>query len=397
LGLLYVGAILDKNGYDVKYVDLSTMNISKAINNIPLADVHMFTMTSALYDIVRDILKWYKDGYKAYKVVGGVHPSIFPEETMYINTECVVSGEGESVVDYIVKKRPKGIVYGRLVTDLDSLPFPARHLMDRDTLRTKRGIHDDIFYKDGAVTTMIATRGCPYSCKFCCKITQTKAVRFRSALNVYDEIMDLKEKYDIHHIRFADDMFTLKRKFVFDLCKLLKDTNTYWSGITRVDTLDKTLLERMYEAGCRELEIGIESGSNRILRLMKKKTTVEENIQGVKLIKDSGIMAKVLLMYDYPDETPYDTGLTKKFMMKAQPDKWTLSKFTLIPGSQLWNERLDLRERYKGRWFFQSGEDKTELREWLESNIWRKEPKRIPEDRIKRYKPKDVNKHEQGN
>ena len=130
----------------------------------------------------------------------------------------------------------------------------------------------------------------------------------------------------------------------------------------------------MYNAGCREIQIGIESGSQRLLNLMNKKTTVEVNKNAVRAIEKTGITSKVLLMENYPTETPEDVEMTKQFVIDTKPSLWALTTFTPLPGSKDYETYKD-DPKYKhdpDKPFSFFADDNSPLKLWLKSGVWRK-------------------------
>lgn len=330
LGLAYIAAVLEDNGFSVVVDNLA----NSSIGCVSDADIYGITCATSTYDEVVKISKALKHDDKRV-VVGGIHPSIFPEETLH---ECgcdhVVIGDGEySFLDILNGVQSDPFIIREPTHNLDDLPFPARHLFDNVVDTT--GIHGQP--ANEKATTMITSRGCPYNCSFCCKTLETRTPRSRSPENIITEIHQIIDDYGIEHIRFVDDVFTLSKKRVMKLCDLMqKETDITWICITRADLIDDELLSTMCAAGCVEVHIGAESGSQRILDRMNKRTTVETNFKAIQKIKNAGILAKIYLMYGYPGETIEDIDDTKRFFIAAKPDKFTLSRFSFTPGSAIW-------------------------------------------------------------
>jgi len=172
--------------------------------------------------------------------------------------------------------------------------------------------------------------------------------RYRSAANVCGELAFLRERYGIEHVRFVDDEFTLHKGRTAKLMKEIQDIGLTWVCITRADTLDAELLELMRMAGCTEIHIGVETGSDRLLRLMNKQTTSKVLKHGINLIKEAGIRVKTYLMWNYPGENDEDREATIEFMRETKPDKHTISRFIPLPGSAI--ERVT--GKYDDDWFY---------------------------------------------
>ena len=366
LGLLYLGAVLKKDGFKVRYVDLAEGKDYK----IPKADCHLITITTPTYNSAMKVIRGIDDGGRI--LVGGIHPSVCPND--FDNDITVVKGEAEKSISDILSRRTKEkVIDCEPIKDLDSLPFPARDLIPKEKLRHLGNVHGDSYKGDGAATTIISSRGCPFRCNFCCKIHQTEYARYRSAENVKQEIVECQEKYDIHHFRFVDDIFTLNRKRVYEICRALKPLDVFWMTITRADSVDQNMLNSMFNAGCREVALGIESGSQRVLDLMGKRESPEQFLRAIAMIKDAGMKVKCFFMYGYPGETEHDIELTKKFIKRAKPDKWTVSRFVPLPGSDIWNNPkkygIKIDKNYDNYWFY--SEEDNELKNYLRGSEWR--------------------------
>jgi len=302
---------------------------------IPDADWYGITCVSATYNPVVELCKFI-DGKI---VVGGVHPTVEPEQTLKdTGADFVVTGEGDYVFRDLVSSRiePKGrILDGGVIEDLDSLPFPARHLFPYDEVVNLDGILG--CEKGVAASSIITARGCPYRCSFCVKGHEMfSRFRYRSTENIIAELTLLVEDYGVQHVRILDDTFTLIKKRVLDLCAEIKNLGITWASITRADHVDDEMLHSMKNSGCIEVNIGVETGSKRLLKLMNKNETVETYIKASEKIRKAGLLFKPFLMYDFPTETREDREATLELVRKIKPDKFTLSKFTLLPGSDMW-------------------------------------------------------------
>jgi len=334
LGLAYLASTLLNSGIDTKILNLSDVNSLENVK-IPDADWYGITCVSATYEPVIELCKLI-DGKI---VVGGVHPTVEPEQTLKdTGADFVVTGEGDYVFRDLVSGciEPKGrILEGGVIEDLDSLPFPARHLFPYNEVVNMDGILG--CEKGVAASSIITARGCPYRCSFCVKAHEMfTRFRYRSAENIREELALLVEDYGVQHVRILDDTFTLIKKRVLDLCAEIKDLGITWACITRADHIDDEMLTGMKKAGCIEVNIGVETGSERLLKLMNKNETVESYIKASEKIRKADMLFKPFLMYDFPTETQKDREDTLKMIRKIKPDKFTLSKFTLLPGSDMW-------------------------------------------------------------
>ena len=359
MGLGSLAAVLEESDVDVEIINLADC---KDLNKVefPESDWYGISCVSATLNATKEIVS----KINGKTVVGGVHPTVLPEETKNkIKPDVVMTGEAEYLLRDLItgKVKPEPIMKAGLIQDLDSLPFPARHLFDRKDVVDYTGIHGQ--EKGVPATTVITSRGCPYVCAFCCRDhPMFTTYRYRNSENVRGELQTLKEEYGIEHVRFVDDEFTLNKERTSVLMDNISDLGLTWVCITRADTLDVPLLKKMRNAGCTEVHIGVETGSSSLLRAMNKKTTPLVLLKGVKMIKEAGIRVKTYLMMNFPRETEEDRQFTIDWMKKARPDKFTLSVFTPLPGSAT-SKYL---EQDGDGWFYKDeDEDFLEYREQL--------------------------------
>ena len=372
LGLAYIGAVLERSNIPVKIWNVADRRVGE-IRKIPHADIYGITCVTAAYRSVVQLSRKIKErGGRV--VLGGIHASIMPEQTLK-DSSCdhVITGEAEFAFrDLVLGEIRSPIFNAGIIKELDELPMPARHLFNGRDVVDFTEIHGRTYDRSRrGATTICTSRGCPYNCAFCCKNPFTKTVRLHSPRRVVEEFKQVVKDYGIAHFRIVDDMFTVNRERVEEICRLIKveDLTIYWTCITRSDHVDKNLLHVMYEAGCRQIDFGIESGSQRILNLMRKGTTVERNEEAVKAAKEEGIRVKVFLMHGFPSETKRDLEKTVDFVKRVKPHAFTLSKFQPLPGSHIWShpEKYGLNALEKGSYFYpDSDEEHRKLKETLE-------------------------------
>lgn len=351
LGLAQIGAVLERAGINVLVMNLAA---EKRIERIkfPHADWYGVTCVSATYPAAKKLVNLLRNRGKT--VLGGVHPTIKSEEVSAdAKPDLVMTGEADFLFrDVILGKPYTPIMHAGIICDLDTLPIPARHLFPDTDVVDLTGIHGQ--EKGVPASTLMTSRGCPFSCRFCTKFHDMfRVYRFRSEGLVRLELMQLMDRYGVEHVRFVDDEFTINRRRTLKLMSAIRDLDLTFVCITRADSLDEYLLKEMKLSGCKEVHIGVETGSNRLLKLMNKQTTSEVLAKGILAIKKAGIKAKVYLMYNYPGETRKDRDLTIEFIKRTKPDKFTLSKFTPLPGSEI-GEKV----KQRGRGWFYPDEDR---------------------------------------
>jgi len=285
-------------------------------------------------------------------VFGGPGATSLTEEVLQNqNVDFVVRGEGEQTMTELVETlhsatpdfyhidglsfKDDGRIINnknrKIIKDIDTLPYPAKHLMlFADTL-------PDDLYK-GLQGDIISSRGCPFPCTFCAANVawEVRSVRKRRPQEIVKEILHQKKLFGIDYFILWDDLFTVKRKRVVEICNLLieKKANLTWRCCVRVDTIDPELLALMKEAGCVELHVGIESGSDRLQKEMKKGITVGQVRKAAKMINDAGIDWTMLLMIGVPGETKEEMAETMDLLNLA-PTKVSLSVFDPYPGTAL--------------------------------------------------------------
>lgn len=337
---------------------------------------------------------------KVVTVAGGPHPSGFPEQMLkdFKRLDYAFKGESEMGLPLLVKKlagrkislaKIPGLIWrsGRAVKinpqvfpeNLDSLGFPAWDLIKPNSYPNAP---QGVFFKNLPIAPIMATRGCPYQCAFCAGRTVTGLeIRSRSVDHVLAEIELLNKDYGVKEIHFLDDNFTLNRRFVKEFCqKLLKSSRRIsWccpNGI-RMDTLDLEILQMMKAAGCYYVSVGIESGSNRILKLMKKRLTVEKIAKQVKMIKKSGLSVNGFFILGYPGETRKEMERTIKFSRSLGLTRVAFYNFLPLPGTEAYAQLRRTKEIEKEFDFSQTFQAETPYA-----------PKSVSKEQLKRLQQK---------
>nr|MDO8080991.1 radical SAM protein [Candidatus Freyarchaeota archaeon] len=315
LGLCYIAAVAEKEGFEVQILDLlvSRFSLKKIVDKMKefKPDIVGAGPVTISYPTALRTMEVCKK-FGATTVMGGCHVTFYDKEALqeapYL--DIVVRGEGEYTFLDIVKggdlKSIDGITYrenGEIVKNpdrkpienLDELPWPARHLVPLSKYRA---------YKSGC--DMMSGRGCPYSCTFCVggKMVGRKP-RFRDIKLCVDEIEEIVYRYGFNRINVVDDLLTINHKRVFAFCDELdnRGLKIEWTAFSRVDTVTRELLSKMKEAGCMFILYGVESGNQRILDLVKKRTTLEKIRKGISLSNEVGITTMSSFILGLPGET----------------------------------------------------------------------------------------------
>ena len=381
LGLCYIAAVLEKHGYDVSIYNAdynsSTYLISeyditanykkyqqtlKNINNTIWREINRvirnispdfvgISVTTPKYGSALNISKLVKNFNPDIPVIwGGPHPTILPDDTIKNrNVDIIVRGEGEytfrdlienfnrpNKVDGITYKKRGRIIHNKnrpLISNLDRLPFPARHLiLGKDN------------YPPEAFGNVFASRGCPHKCIFCAshKIWGKK-VRFSSPKNVVEEIKLIHEKYGTKFFRFEDDNLLLNKVFVEQLCDLLvkEDMHIKWIAETRVDSINEKLIKKMKVAGCDEISIGVESGDEYTLRQIKKGITIDQIKTANRIINKNNIRVSAFFIIGFPWETKKQIRNTIDMMKELDPFTAIFSIATPYPETKLFSTCVD--------------------------------------------------------
>ncbi|AUB61405.1 B12-binding domain-containing radical SAM protein [Methanobacterium subterraneum] len=354
LNLMYLAAALENASITVKIIDddLYQAGFDKITNLASKIDPKVVGITATTATI-KNALEYIKNIKKALPntltVIGGPHPTFMPYETLKSEKtlDAVVIGEGEeTIVDIADNARKnlsgiKGISYRNddkirktpsrpLIKDLDSLPFPARHLVPFKS-----------YELSSQAGGMITSRGCVFSCNYCSSsLIMGKKFRTRSPENVVDELEELSYKYGLKEVAFLDDIFMLNKKRAGMIADEIKcrDIDVSFIASSRVNNVDKRLLESLKDSGMSTLYCGVESGSQRVLDLMGKGITLKQAENAFKIAKNVGIDVVGSFILGYPGETVEEMNQTIDFSIKLDPDYCQYSILTPFPGTPIYYE-----------------------------------------------------------
>lgn len=326
LGLLYMASILEKEGHNVSVSDFA----GGVPWDIGWADIYGITVYAPTIEISRQIaLKCREINPRCCIVVGGGHPTMAPESIDF--ADSIVIGEGELAMvdlsaDYPnVKKRYERV----LDKNLDLYPNAAYHLLDVYSY--------DRVLENKPCISILSSRGCPYRCAFCALPPHRKAVKYRLPDSIAAELRMLKTFYGFEKFNFMDDAFTANHKHLERVLDLIRPLHIGFRCLARVSDDSAEEYKRLRSAGCELLSFGTESGSQKILDRMNKKSTVEQNLISIKRAKEAGIRTKAFFIIGFPGETKETVEETKRFIEKAKPDEYCVSNFVPYPGSEVWN------------------------------------------------------------
>jgi len=340
LGLLYLASYINQYSFEIKaeVVDItpsgcSLENIKKMIVTKKPFVIGITSMTPQLQGAVK-LARFLKSnfGKKITIFLGGPHISADPD---FINRfgkifDYTITGEAEKTFLNSLEKLLNGkkiprIQVGEVIMDLDTIPFPNRHLIDRN----KYSEHE----------SMMFSRGCPYHCYYCSRPAIAKTVRYRSAKNMIEEIKSVY-KYCHGKIDFQDDTFNLNKKRVLEFCEAVQKEGLEleWRCNARIDLIDEELLCAMKGAGCSLIHFGIEAGNEKIRKeiVNKGQFTNKQIYKVFNWCKKYKIKVAGYFMIGHPEETKKDLKDTKEMILNSRIDLLGLSIPTPFPGSELY-------------------------------------------------------------
>lgn len=333
LGILYLAA------YVRDICEVSVIDDNRECNSedylegqIKRVDVLGLTGTTSQFVNARKLARIARK-HNVTTIYGGSHASATNPVGRF---DYIVKGEGEIALRGILENTVRNkIVCQRTVKNLDTLPFPARDLVpikDYPSRRLKRF--------DGAYTHMMTGRGCNSNCIFCSSPTMWKYPRLMSAERVFEEMLELCVKYGFKNIHFQDDTFTLSRKRVKKLCRKIKDSELdfRWSCQTRPDMVDEDLLKEMAEAGCVQIEFGVESGDTKLLEVAQKGYSKGQIVNAFRLAKKVGIATYGFFIIGLPGETVWTWLRSIWFALKLNMDSSVWTVLMPYPGTAVFNQ-----------------------------------------------------------
>jgi radical SAM superfamily enzyme YgiQ (UPF0313 family) len=356
LSLAYLGSVLEKNDYSVNVIDgqaqkLTYVDLEREISKHQPKIVGI-TSTTLTYQSALKVARIAKQVHPdCLTILGGCHATFWDKEAL---EECpqldmVVRKEGEYTLLEIANRleenkrindalgttcKENGKIIRNpdrpYIEDLDSLPFPAHHLLPLKYLRRVGKI----------IFPLTTSRGCVYWCNFCTAVRMFgRKYRMRSPKNVVDEMQFLYEKYGASQVTFYDDAFTVNLSRVEKICEEIKrrKLELQWDCETRVDMVTKDLLQKMKEAGCIAVWFGVESGSQNIIDNMGKNISVGQTRKAFKWAKEVGLMTIANIVLGFPGETKELALKTVKFVEELDPNDVGYYIATPYPGTPMYD------------------------------------------------------------
>jgi anaerobic magnesium-protoporphyrin IX monomethyl ester cyclase len=369
LGLLYVAAYVEKEGYQVVVKDLAVRKKEEEIDFKKYDVVGISTDTTRHRQALQLAKKAKANGCTV--VMGGPHPGYVDEEILSTKrADFIVRGEGEVTFSQLVaalgKKNSQfdliqGISFfsnGQLVRtpprpfieDLNSLPFPARHLIHMEDYRRTN-------FGGRSITPLITSRGCPYQCPFCASshFWGTK-VRMRSVASILKEIEEIYYRYHFNAVAFVDDTFNILPKRVMELCRGIIDRklDLWWWNLSRIDLLlrNEEMVKEMVRAGGKAVFIGVESSNPRTLNELKKGIDVEDIIQTVEMLKRNGVEIHASYILGGLHDTVETIHDTIRFAKRLDTNVAQFAILTPYPGTAVYEQVKDRIFKWRSPWSF---------------------------------------------
>ncbi|MDI6806458.1 MAG: radical SAM protein [Candidatus Aenigmarchaeota archaeon] len=364
LSLGYLASIARNNGFSVSILEPNSIEnfdikIFKKIleeEDPTFCGFSGYTMEISnayrMIDIVKEVSS------KCITLLGGPHPTAIGMETFdeNKNIDIIFFGEGEESFNDFLKnfnkpQKVKGIAFRHngkkikteprpFIEDLDSIPYPARDLFSTN-------YKGDTMYEKRPVGILISSRGCPFNCNFCNKAVFGYKFRQRSVQNVMGEIDEMINVYGMNEIFFIEDNFGLNESWVKEFCKEYKRRfDKPWRCLMRVNAVSLDTLKMMENAGCHTISIGVESGSEKVLKWIDKGLTKQQLREGFKIIRKTGLNIEGFFIIGHRIDTKKTIMETIEFAKELNPDFPRFFIFSPYPGSRVFDE-LPEKEKYK--------------------------------------------------
>jgi radical SAM superfamily enzyme YgiQ (UPF0313 family) len=369
LGLGYVASVLERAGHDVALLDaygknMSYEDIERSIRDLQPGVVGITCLSDqrASWFKLIPLIRAINGSIKI--VLGGAHPTLMLRQVLTrFRPDAIVIGEGEETMRELVAawenggdiRTVKGIAFlenedvvitapRERISDLDSLPFPAHHLVDMidyggwDFLERLYRILN--IEKPPAYASISTSRGCVGDCGYCsAPLIWKRRWTHRSAANIADEMEMLKREYGIGFIIMTDDIFTVNQKRIIALCEelLRRELKLLWGFETAVNLVSPELLNLAKEAGCCCILYGVESGSRDILSAVSKKIREEDVVRAFEMTRDAGIVSGAFLMVGNPGENERSIDATISLLRRIRPDLILPQIAMITPGTKIFD------------------------------------------------------------
>ena len=362
IGLVRVGTELQNRKHDVDILDFSGEDPERLKQFVNGYDLFGFSSTSPQFPYTMNLFKILKEVRPdARTVLGGPHASALfslrkkgVKDENIGDLECfdtIFSGEGEG--DGIEKMFLDGWQDGGIVPNIDDVLIPNRDLIDIKGYKYS--------LKGKPTTSMQTQRGCPYKCTFCSgrDIEMYNKTRTHSPERVLKELDELHDKYGFESFMWYDDEINVNMSRLEELCEVLSKRDYQHRGFVRTDGIVKhpESVEWVKKAGFVKLCSGVESGSDEMLKIIRKGTTSKMNAEARRIVKEAGIHFESFMLLGHPDETYEDVVRTYNWLVDNEPDDFDINIVTPYPGSKMYDDAVPSTEfegydwEFKGTFF----------------------------------------------
>lgn len=361
--LAYTVALVKRAGVETAFLDgvcdeLGTEAYAAEVARIAPAFIAMECSTPSIDHDLASVRRIKEMRPETFVALMGSHATYFHRQLLEDNPEvdAVIRGEFEITVREtalaLKNETPLSTVAGLTCreggsirvnpdrpfdADLDSWPYPDRDVIPIEKYQTAQ-------YQGKRGTFMLSSRGCPHRCTFCLwpGTMVGRDFRARKAESVVNEMEHLVKKYGVDDIYFDDDTMTIERERLLEICRLIqeRDLKVHWIAMGRVDTVDEELLTEMRKAGCDNMYLGVESGSEEILRRLKKGIRLSQVEKAFAMARRAGIKTQAFFMLGGPGETKETLKQTIDFAVKLDPDNAQFAAAVPYPGTEMYEESL---------------------------------------------------------
>jgi len=364
LGLLYISSYLKSQGHAVGVFDATFQTLSQFEERLRTERprvVGIYTNLMTKFNVLKMMARCRAAGAKV--VLGGPESAMYADEYLNAGADVIVVGEGEMTMAELLSKRledlssisgivfrgENGVVHNPprpYIKDLDALPWPDRDAIDMDRYVRVWKTHHGM----GSVS-LICARGCPFHCEWCSHAVYGKSHRRRSPANVVAELEMLIARYRPDQVWYADDVFTIHRKWFHEYAGLLKQRGIKipFECISRSDCITEEIVKDLAEVGCYRLWLGAESGSQRVLDAMRRGIQVEDVQAKAKLLQRRGIQVGMFIMLGYDGETLTDIEAKTSHLKIANPDVFLTTVAYPIKGTGYFRA-VERRVLARGSW-----------------------------------------------
>ena len=362
LGILYLSAYLKRVGFGVQVFDSTFkdfQDFEAVVQRTKPRIVGLYANIITRDNVFR-LARIAKANGVEFVIVGGPDASEWYDRYFANGVDIIGTNEGEQTLEELIPwlqqkgltglENVRGILFQRngrvhrtpprpAIADLDSLPWPDRDVLNMDEyFNAWKSRHGE------SSVSLITARGCPFHCAWCSSEVFGHTHRQRSPKDVVDEMLMLKERYKPDIMWISDDVLTINRKWTQEFVREVKARNAQhpYECLSRVDLVNRDILQGLRETGCFRIWYGAESGSQKILDSMQKETTVEQVREAARITQEMGMQAGFFILLGYPDETTSDIRMTIDFLKETRPDVVGTSVAFPIKGTEFY-QRVEKR------------------------------------------------------